>query len=48
MPPAQPAVPTRSAQPPAPALRVCPECSGPIVRSCACVSCAHCGWGRCL
>jgi hypothetical protein len=28
-------------------LRVCPECAGPLVRGSACVTCAHCGWGRC-
>jgi hypothetical protein len=28
-------------------LRVCPDCAGPLIRSSACVSCAHCGWGRC-
>jgi hypothetical protein len=34
---------------PAPAqhLRVCPECAGPLVRASACVSCRHCGWGKC-
>lgn len=28
-------------------VRVCPECAGPIVHSCACVTCLQCGWGRC-
>jgi hypothetical protein len=30
-----------------PDRRVCPECSGPIVRASGCVHCAHCGWARC-
>lgn len=29
------------------AIRVCPECAGPVVRSSGCIACAHCGWGRC-
>jgi len=28
-------------------LRVCPECAGPLIRASGCVSCRHCGWGRC-
>jgi hypothetical protein len=32
--------------PPA-AVRVCPECAGPLVRASGCVSCRHCGWARC-
>jgi len=37
----------RSDASPAVLLRVCPECAGPLVRGSACVTCAHCGWGRC-
>ncbi len=29
------------------AVRVCPECAGPLVRSSGCLSCTQCGWGRC-
>ncbi|MEO7476581.1 MAG: hypothetical protein ABIY46_14725 [Gemmatimonadales bacterium] len=29
------------------AVRVCPECAGPLVRASGCVTCRHCGWGRC-
>lgn len=29
------------------AVRVCPECAGPLARSSGCISCLHCGWGRC-
>jgi hypothetical protein len=29
------------------ALRVCPDCAGPIVRSSGCLSCTQCGWGQC-
>jgi len=28
-------------------VRVCPECSGPVIRNSGCVTCASCGWGRC-
>ena len=28
-------------------LGVCPECSGPLSRASACVSCVYCGWGKC-
>jgi ribonucleoside-diphosphate reductase alpha chain len=30
-----------------PALRVCPDCAGPLAHSGGCVSCRQCGWGRC-
>jgi hypothetical protein len=29
------------------AVRVCPECAGPLIRASGCVSCRHCGWARC-
>jgi ribonucleoside-diphosphate reductase alpha chain len=28
-------------------IRVCPECSGPVVRNSGCITCRQCGWGRC-
>ncbi len=28
-------------------IRVCPDCAGPIARTAGCISCLHCGWGRC-
>jgi hypothetical protein len=29
------------------AVRVCPECAGPLRRASGCVSCGYCGWGKC-
>jgi hypothetical protein len=42
----RPAVRSPDSFPPA-TVRVCPECAGPLVRASGCVSCRHCGWGRC-
>jgi hypothetical protein len=28
-------------------IRVCPECAGPVVQNCGCISCKLCGWGKC-
>lgn len=28
-------------------IRVCPECSGPVVHNSGCITCRQCGWGRC-
>jgi hypothetical protein len=39
-------LPTRDASPET-VLRLCPECGSPLVRASACVTCRHCGWGRC-
>jgi len=40
-------LPPRRDSAPDAALRVCPECAAPLVRASGCVSCRHCGWGRC-
>jgi hypothetical protein len=29
------------------AVRVCPECSGPLTRASGCVACQRCGWSKC-
>jgi hypothetical protein len=49
MPPLQPRPTPAPASPDAlpAAVRVCPECAGPLVRASGCVSCRHCGWARC-
>ncbi len=28
-------------------IRVCPDCAGPIIHSSGCITCLHCGWGKC-
>jgi len=28
-------------------IRVCPDCAGPLARAAGCITCLHCGWGRC-
>lgn len=45
--------PAKPAEPPArnplteKHIRVCPECAGPLARAAGCLTCLHCGWGRC-
>jgi ribonucleoside-diphosphate reductase alpha chain len=47
-PPRQPAASERPTNPLTDRqIRVCPECDGPLARASGCLTCLHCGWGKC-